>query len=233
MAVAFDHVVLGAAGGTGSAVVRDLAARGLRVRAVTRGGTADAPEGVEQVAADVGTTEGARRACEGAAVVYHCAQPPYTKWPELFPPMTQAILDGAAAAGAKLVFADNLYVYGPPDGPMTEHTPQRAHGKKGRTRIEMADALLRAHADGRLRVTIGRSSDYYGPRGTGSTAGDNIMKPALRGVAADDQDGGPVQPPTARAQRDALPVQATPSSRTHRSSRERSAPSSRRRIRRP
>ena len=176
--------MLGAAGGTGSAVVRELAARGQRVRAVTRGGTADVPEGVEQVAADLGTTEGARRACAGGTVVYHCAQPAYTKWPELFPPMTQAVLDGAAAAGAKLVFADNLYVYGPPDGPMTEQTPQRAQGKKGRTRIEMADAVLGAHADGRLRCTIGRSSDYYGPRGTGSTAGENIMKPALRGNRA-------------------------------------------------
>ena len=184
MAVAVDHVVLVAAGGTGSAVVRELAARGLRVRAVTRGGTTDTPEGVEQVAADVGTAEGARRACEDAAVVYHCAQPGYTKWPELFPPMTRAIIDGAAAAGAKLVFADNLYVYGPPDAPMTEETPQRARGKKGRTRIEMADAVLGAHADGRLRCTIGRSSDYYGPRSTTSTVGENIMKPVVRGKRA-------------------------------------------------
>jgi nucleoside-diphosphate-sugar epimerase len=178
------HVVLGAAGGTGSAVVRELAARELRVRAVTRGGAGDMPQGVEQVAADVGKTEGARRACEGAAVVYHCAQPDYRKWPELFPPMTQAVLDGAAEAGTKLVFADNLYMYGPPDGPMTEETPQRAERRKGRTRIEMAAALLRAHAEGRLRCTIGRSSDYYGPRGTGTTAGDNVMKPALRGKRA-------------------------------------------------
>jgi nucleoside-diphosphate-sugar epimerase len=133
------------------------------------------------VAADVGTPQGARQACEGAAVVYHCAQPPYSKWPELFPPMTRAVLDGAAAAGAKLVFADNLYVYGPPDGPMTEESPQRAQGKKGRTRIEMADAVLGAHAEGKLRVTIGRASDYYGPRGVASTVGENLMKPALRG----------------------------------------------------
>ena len=48
-------------------------------------------------------------------------------------------------------------------------------------RIEMADAVLGAHADGRLRVTIGRSSDYYGPRGTTSTVGENIMKPPLHG----------------------------------------------------
>ena len=45
----------------------------------------------------------------------------------------------------------------------------------------MADAVLGAHAEGRLRVTIGRSSDYYGPRGTASTVGENIMKPALQG----------------------------------------------------
>jgi NAD dependent epimerase/dehydratase family len=178
--VAGLHVVIGAGGGTGSAVVRELAGRDLRVRAVTRSGKGDVPEGVEQVAADVGTPGGARQACEGAAVVYHCAQPPYTKWAELFRPMTDAILAGAAAVGAKLVFADNLYVYGPPDGPMTEDTPQRAQGKKGRVRIEMANALLRAHADGRLRVTIGRASDYYGPRGTTSTVGENIMKPLLR-----------------------------------------------------
>jgi len=179
-----SHVVVGAGGGTGSAVVGELAARGLPTRAVTRSGRGDVPAGVEQLAADVGTADGARRACEGAAVVYHCAQPPYTQWAELFPPLTRAVIDGAAEAGAKLVFADNLYVYGPPDGPMTEETPQRAQGVKGRTRIEMADAVLRAHADGRVRSTIGRASDYYGPHGTTSTAGATIMTPALQGKRA-------------------------------------------------
>jgi nucleoside-diphosphate-sugar epimerase len=165
-------------------VVGQLAVRGLPVRAVTRSGATDVPEGVEQVAADVATPDGARRACAGAAVVYHCAQPAYTKWVELFPPLTRAVLDGTAEAGAKLVFADNLYVYGPPGGPMTEQTPQRAQGRKGRIRIEMAAAILRAHGGGRLRCTIGRSADYYGPRGTGTTVGDNVMKPVLRGKRA-------------------------------------------------
>jgi nucleoside-diphosphate-sugar epimerase len=178
------HVVLGAAGGTGSAVVRELVARGLRVRAVTRSGAMEMPEGVEHVAADLATPDGARRACAGGAVVYHCAQPDYTRWPELFPPLTRAVLDGTAEAGAKLVFADNLYMYGPPDGPMTEDTPQRAEGRKGRTRIEMAAEILGAHADGRVRCTIGRASDYYGPRGTGTAAGDVVMKAALRGKRA-------------------------------------------------
>ena len=127
--------------------------------------------------------DGARRACDGAAVVYHCAQPDYTKWAELFPPLTEAVLDGAAAAGAKLVFADNLYMYGPPNSPMTEQTPQLERAPRA-ARVEMAAAILRAHADGKLRCTIGHSSDYYGPWGTGTTAGDSIMKPALRGKQA-------------------------------------------------
>jgi hypothetical protein len=57
--------------------------------------------------------------------------------------MTQAVLDGAAEAGAKLVFADNLYMYGPPADPMSEKTPQRG-GQDG----------PHAHRDGR-RATAG------------------------------------------------------------------------------
>jgi nucleoside-diphosphate-sugar epimerase len=98
--------------------------------------------------------------------------------------MTRAVLDGAAGADANLVFADNLYVYGPSEGPMTEEKPQLAQGPKGRSRIEMVAAILGAHAEGRLRCTIGRSSDCYGPGGTGTTAADNIMKPTLWGQAS-------------------------------------------------
>lgn len=175
------HVVLGATGGTGSAVVRELVDRGHRVRAVNRGGDADVPEGVERLAADVSTAEGAKTAAAGADVVYHCAQPAYTRWPEEFPAMNERVLDGAAATGAKVVFADNLYMYGPIPGPLTEDTPQRATGRKGRTRIAMAARLLEAHRSGRVRTTMGRSSDYYGPRGVDSGAGELLFKPLLAG----------------------------------------------------
>ena len=92
------HVVLGASGGTGSAMVRELGRRGHRVRAVSRGGQAS--EGVEGMKADVSTLEGASAAVEGASVVYHAAQPPHTRWPEELPQMTDVIVDAAAAAGA-------------------------------------------------------------------------------------------------------------------------------------
>jgi hypothetical protein len=44
--------------------------------------------------------------------------------------MTQAVLEGAAAAGAKLVLADNLYRNGPVDRPMTEDLPYAATNPK-------------------------------------------------------------------------------------------------------
>jgi len=175
------HTVLGASGGTGGAVARELARRGHHVRAVSRRGNAEVPEGVERMAADVATAEDAKAACAGAAVVYHCAQPPYTRWPQEFPPLTDAVAAGAATAGAKLVLADNLYLYGPHEGPLTEDLPANPTGPKGRVRALMAERLLAAHRQGRLRVAIGRSSDYYGPGGLNSVAGERVFRAALAG----------------------------------------------------
>src|SRR5918999_1626172 len=103
---------------------------------------------------------GAKAPAAGAAVVSHCAMPPYPDWPAAFPPLTAAVTDGAIAAGAKLVLADNLYLYGPHAGPRTEDLPAAATDRKGRVRAQMAEGLLAAHRQGRLRVTIGRASDY-------------------------------------------------------------------------
>ncbi len=178
------HVVLGAGGGIGGAVVSELAARGLAARAVGRTAPAAVPDGVETLAADLSTPDGARVACEGAAVVYHCAQPPYHRWAQELIPLTDTIAQGAAAAGARLVLADNLYMYGPVEGPMREDTPQRPVGTKGRIRAEMAARLLEAHEAGRLAVAIGRASDYYGPGGPDSAAGAIIFRPAVRGKRA-------------------------------------------------
>jgi len=167
------HVVFGATGAIGGAVVTELVRAGRAARAVSRGG--QAPDGAQGMAADVSDPAQAARAAAGASVLYHCASPPYTRWPELFPALTRSILDAARSSGAKLVFADNLYAYGPVDGPLREDLPAAARGRKGRTRVEMAAQLLAAHRNGLARVVIGRASDYYGPHGTGSTAGETVF----------------------------------------------------------
>ncbi len=113
------HVVLGASGGTGGAVVRELVSHGRRVRAVNRSGRAVVPAGVEVLKADAADPERMRQVCRGATVVYNCVNPPFTRWTETFPPIMQAVIEGAAAAGAKLVFADDTWMYGRVNGPMT------------------------------------------------------------------------------------------------------------------
>lgn len=172
------HVVLGAGGGIGGAIVEELVAQGRRVRAVTRTG---APRhGAEPLGADASTSEGAAAAIEGATVVYHAAQPPYTDWSP-FPALTRTIATATAAAGAKLVLADNLYMYGPVDGPLREDSPEHPTSKKGAIRLAMAEELLAMHRSGTLRVTLGRASDYYGPGGTNSSIGDQLFGAAVRG----------------------------------------------------
>ena len=177
------HGVLGT-GPLGLAVVRHLAARGDRVRAVNRAGRADLPGGVEVVGANVAEAADAKRACDGAAVVYHCANPPYAKWADLHPPLMDAIIEGAGAAGARLVFGDNLYAYGPVDGSLTEDLPYLARGPNGRTRARIAETLMRAHETGQIQAAIGRGSDFFGPHAHLSTVGDRVFARSIAGKPA-------------------------------------------------
>lgn len=177
------HVVLGT-GPLGLAVARYLATREDSVRVVNRSGRADLPGSVDVVAADVTEVAEAKRACGGATIIYHCANPPYARWPELHPPLMDSIIEGAASAGARLVFGDNLYAYGLVDGPLSEDLPYRATGPNGRTRARIAETLLRAHEAGRVRATIGRGSDFFGPHARLSTVGDRVFVRALAGRPA-------------------------------------------------
>jgi nucleoside-diphosphate-sugar epimerase len=173
MAVDSAHVVYGATGGIGGALLGELLRRGKTVRAVSRSGAA--PVGAEGAAVDAANAAEAAAAASGAGVVYHCVNPGYTQWPELLPPVSRSILGAAESSGAKLVYADNLYAYGPVEGPLREDLPTAASGPKGRTRVEVAEEMLAAHREGRVRVTIARASDYYGPGGASSAAGEPVF----------------------------------------------------------
>jgi len=177
------HVVFGT-GPLGLAVMRKLVARGKPVRMVNRRGQAKVPAGVQVVQADASDPVSARQACKGASVVYNCIGVDYTKWTELWPPIMDGIIEGAAFANAKMVFADNLYMYGPVSGPMTEDLPYAATTRKGRVRAQIATTLMEAHANGKLRATIGRGSDFYGPGVLVSAVGERVFPRALSGKAA-------------------------------------------------
>lgn len=178
------NVVLGS-GPLGRAVMKELLARGKTVKLVNRSGKGSFPTSVALTAADIYDPANVRDACQGAAVVYLCAAPNYAHWPDQFPPLARAVVTGLSGSGSKLVFGDNLYMYGEVSGPIHENLPHAATTRKGRTRAQVADLLMEAHASGKVSVAIGRGSDFFGPYVTGSMMGERTFRPILAGKAAE------------------------------------------------
>ena len=184
------HVVVGA-GPIGSGIAEVLTARGHLVRIVTRSGSGPAGIAAELVAADASNASAMAGLTEGAAAIYNCANPPYHRWPELWPPIAASLLSAAERCGGVLVTIANLYGYGPARlsqgiagydqvHPMTEATPQAATGRKGRVRAHMWRDALAAHESGRVRAVEVRASDYVGP-GAQSVLGERVVPKVLRG----------------------------------------------------
>lgn len=174
-------VVLGASGGIGSAITRELASRGHDVVGTSRSGTFDPPAGVATRAADLLDAVSAKEAVADADVVVLAAQPPYPRWLADWPTMLEHTLAAVEAAGARLVFVDNLYAYAPAAGAMSPDSPEHATDDKGRLRAELGQRVLEAHREGRVRAAIGRFSDYMGPGGTNSGLYMTGISAALRG----------------------------------------------------
>jgi len=135
-------------------------------------------------AVDATSAEALGQLADGAVAIYNCVNPPaYDKWPELWPPVANALLAAAQRSGAVLVTAANLYAYGPVDGAMVEGMPDAAPGKKAQVRATMTADAFAAHASGRLRAVEVRGSDYMGA-GPGDYAHvPRVIEKALKGKA--------------------------------------------------
>ena len=181
------HVIFGS-GPLAQSVMRALLKRGRSVKLVNRSGkrSVDVPDEVEIAVGDAYNVDFTRNVTKDAAAVYQCAQPEYHKWAAEFPPLQAAIMDGAAANGAKLIVGENLYMYGDTDGqPLHEGLPYNAHTRKGKVRAAMSNSLLEAHRTGKVRVAIARGSDFYGPGVLGSALGERTFVPLLKGKPAE------------------------------------------------
>ncbi|WP_370947035.1 NAD-dependent epimerase/dehydratase family protein [Amycolatopsis sp. cg5] len=172
------HVVVGATGGAGAAVVEELVARGEKVLAVSRGGGAVA--GAEGVAADASDQARMREVCAGASVVYNCVNPPFGQWMRVFPEVVRALSAAAGAAGAVLAFADDTWMYGRVDGPMREDTAVRPVTDFGVFRAWLAELTMAGHHRGEVRVVIARGGELYGPR-VESVLGQNLFGRVVAG----------------------------------------------------
>jgi nucleoside-diphosphate-sugar epimerase len=183
--MSINHIILGT-GAIGRAIAEELIKHGESVRMVNRSGKMEEiPAGVEIVASNLFDQAKVREVTRGAKVVYQSAQPNYNEWPEKFPPLQKSIIDGLTGGDAKLVLVENLYMYGATNGtPMTEDSPHKAHTRKGKTRSEISKAALAAHQDGKVKVTMARGADFFGPWGLSSSMGERAFYPLLKGKAA-------------------------------------------------
>lgn len=161
------QAVLGATGDVGSLLIRELVDRDINVVALTR--TEQDPDkridGVEYATTDAEDRESLLGATRGLDVVYATLSVPYTTkdWQRSWPKITRNLIEAAQTNDFKLVFLDNVYMYGRTDGPMTEDSPIRPLAEKGKVRAEIAEMLTDAMDRGDINATIGRSADFYGP----------------------------------------------------------------------
>ncbi len=163
--------ILGAGGAIGGELVKALARTRTRVRLVGRN-PKSAPGDVEILTADISDLSQTVRAVAGSDVVhllvglkYDCAV-----WQETWPRIMRNAIEACKRAGAKLVFFDNVYMYGKVAGKMTEETPFNPCSRKGELRARIAMELLSEIKTGNLTAMIARSADFYGPGAKTSVA---------------------------------------------------------------
>jgi nucleoside-diphosphate-sugar epimerase len=175
-------LVLGATGGIGGEVARQLRGAGWDVRGLRR--TADQPieqkNGITWLRGDALRREDVAAAAKGCSVIVHAVNPPgYRRWSELVLPMLDNTIAAAAAEQATVVLPGTVYNFGPDTfGLVTEQSQQNPVTRKGAIRVEM-ERRLEAFSASRGRVIIVRAGDFFGPKAGNSWFSQGLIKPGL------------------------------------------------------
>jgi nucleoside-diphosphate-sugar epimerase len=176
--------ILGAGGPIGNELAKILAANNQPYRLVSRKPAAVA--GAEVLASDLADREQCIRAVSGSGVVHLLVGLKYDLevWQELWPRIMANTIEACKRAEAKLIFFDNVYMYGKVTGRMTEETPYAPCSKKGEIRAKIATALMNEAEAGNLNAMIARSADFYGPDTQNGVPNVLVFEPLAKGSKA-------------------------------------------------
>ena len=168
------HTILGAGGTIADHLAGELITRSLPVRLVSRNPVP--AQGAMLLPADLSDPEQALRSIDGSDVVYLCVGLPYDYriWRRQWPRIIDNVITACRKTGSKLIFFDNVYMYGRTDEPMTEETPYDPSSRKGDLRARLATQLMSEVRKGNITATIARAADFYGPA-TGKTSVPDIL----------------------------------------------------------
>ena len=173
-------LVLGATGGIGGEVARQLRDAGWTVRALKRGATeaTQQRDGITWLRGDAMNRADVMRAAQGCAVIVHAVNPPgYRDWDRLVLPMIDNTVAAATALGATVVLPGTVYNFGPDALPtLAEDAPQHPVTRKGAIRVQLEQRLEAASRQG-ARVIIVRSGDFFGPRPGNNWFSQGLVKP--------------------------------------------------------
>jgi nucleoside-diphosphate-sugar epimerase len=176
--------ILGAGGAIANELAAILAAKNAPFRLVGRNPKPLA--GAEVFAADLSDREQTLAAVSGSSVVCLVVGLKYdlAVWRDLWPRIMANTIEACKRAQARLIFFDNVYMYGRVDGPMTEQTPYAPCSKKGAVRAEIATELMSQVKAGNLTAMIARSADFYGPNTENSVPNALVFEPLAKGATA-------------------------------------------------
>ena len=180
--------LLGSGGSIGGPLTEALHKMGRHVRLVRRSAAAEADtEGITHLAADLTKPADTLRAMADCEVVYIILGLPYSHrvWRRLWPRVMSNVIAAAQTQGSKLVFLDNVYMYGRTTDGMTESTPNQPCSKKGLARTEVATMFMEAVQAGRITGLIARAPDFYGPAVANSVIGPFVVDRIVTGRRAD------------------------------------------------
>ena len=132
-------LILGATGGIGGEVARQLRDGGWTVRALQRGAAqpVEQRDGMTWIRGDAMIAADVRAAAAGCSVIVHAVNPPgYRHWSEVVLPMLDNTIAAARAVGATIVLPGTIYNFGPDALPLlTEESPQHPVTRKGAIRV--------------------------------------------------------------------------------------------------
>ncbi|MDX2129864.1 MAG: NAD-dependent epimerase/dehydratase family protein [Chloroherpetonaceae bacterium] len=179
------NTILGAGGSIGIELAKALASYSAPIRLVSRNPKKVNPSDTLMTCnlLDAKQTEDA---IKGSTVVYLTVGLPYktSVWQESWPLVMKNVIDGCKKHRSKLVFFDNVYMYGWVEGKMSEDTPFNPCSKKGEVRAKIATMILDEIKAGNLTALIARSADFFGPNVQNSLLQSMVIDNFKRGKPA-------------------------------------------------
>jgi len=158
------QTILGSSGVIGNELAKSLTQYTNKIRLVSRNPKKVNPTD-ELFTANLLKAEEVLKAVEGSEIVYLTVGIQYktSMWQQQWPLIMKNVIEACKQNNSKLVFFDNVYVYGRVNGWMKEDTPIKPVSRKGEVRKQVTEMLMNEVKNGNLKAIIARAADFYGP----------------------------------------------------------------------